>query len=210
MDRRDFLNLSAALPYPMFFSGDTPAEEKPLEYFSTGFPTLDIWMKGGIRPGELCFVYGTSGSGKTAFCNKMAKTYEAWDIKHPVKGSNDLLMLGNDNISKSLFSNYFCEEFSQGNWKTKYEFVKEMKEFAAEMNIAIIWTFPIIRIPVGNDKEKCIAHESYVSSVDYLISIDNSTVWRKLNLLKNRHGKCGEISTYITIANNKAMLNELC
>jgi hypothetical protein len=208
MDRRDFLNLSAALPYPMFFSGTLPKEEKPLEYFSTGFPTLDACMKGGIRPGELCFVYGETGSGKSAFCKTVATTHNAWDIEHPVEGSHDLLMLGNDDTKKALFSNYFCEEFSQSNWKTKYEFVREMREFAAEMNVAIIWTCPISRLTKDDTEE--LYRESHIKILDYLITLDNSPGRKRLKLLKNRYGPCEEIPIYFAYANNRKMsMNQL-
>ena len=47
-------------------------ERNSIRTFSTGCPTIDKTLNGGIRLGQITELYGESGCGKTQFCIQMS------------------------------------------------------------------------------------------------------------------------------------------
>lgn len=222
MNRRDFLKLSAAMASCPVLLNATPVvakvEEKPLEFFSTGLPTLDALLGGGFRPGQICYVLGGKGSGKTAFCQNMANAHNiSTDLSHPNKGDNDILMI-NQRGKGICFTNYM-DSYPQGNnYKGRYEFTREMKEYAIQENLAIVWTLPSLRGKAGGTIEWS---NSFICIPDYLISLTGRSIPYRFNgvrycgsptlkVLKNRYGPNNScIKVDIKRHNNKQIMCEL-
>lgn len=58
-----------AVTFQSIFDEVKNQPKKP--YISTGYITLDKYLGGGIRPGELILISGYTGNGKTSFCFDM-------------------------------------------------------------------------------------------------------------------------------------------
>jgi hypothetical protein len=77
MKRRDFLKCVAAVPFIPAISSIPafPALER-IEaipgYFSTGFPTIDEALGGGLRQGTINLIVGKPWSGKTGIINRIS------------------------------------------------------------------------------------------------------------------------------------------
>ena len=97
-DRRQVLQSLAAL-CPAFWLKPTklkPELNESIIAYTTGFPSLDRFLGGGLQLGTLTGVFGSAGVGKTEFC---ATIFEAQRSRLPglgspcryVRGSEDLL-----------------------------------------------------------------------------------------------------------------------
>src|SRR3954465_8644320 len=111
-----------------------------MQKFSTGFPSLDLLLDGGMLPGELMLVLGTSGSGKTAFCRRM---YQANDKgqstteKPENPGSNDVLRLRRYNIfvpNANTPTDHYTPE-----WSKLEHAARLFKNLATSEEEAVIW-----------------------------------------------------------------------
>jgi energy-coupling factor transporter ATP-binding protein EcfA2 len=93
----------AAAPTPTIAATTTPVPVAPpvTKIFTTGLPTLDKAIGGGIHPGELVVVMGSAGSGKTSFVDNMARAInpqfnpktDSDVLEDRTLGSTDLLYL---------------------------------------------------------------------------------------------------------------------
>jgi TAT (twin-arginine translocation) pathway signal sequence len=179
MNRRDFLKTSAALGSALSLGLPEPT------IFSTGLPSLNKMMRGGIRPGEFCLVVGNR-SGKTAFC----RSVDAANLEIPAVPNSpfDILMMGsNDLLQLSQDKRFFLPDYEATlvidkivdgklvkleKWEQLGETISLFKKIAVDYNRAIIWTIPTSS-----------TMENIPTEVDYFVVCEESSV----NLVKNHH-----------------------
>jgi energy-coupling factor transporter ATP-binding protein EcfA2 len=96
----------AAAPTPTIAAPAAPSTPAPVAppvttFFTTGLPTLDKAIGGGIHPGELVVVMGCTGSGKTSFVENIARSVnpkfdpktDSIGLENRTLGSTDVLNL---------------------------------------------------------------------------------------------------------------------
>jgi hypothetical protein len=106
MKRRDFLKLAsfgAMLPFvPSLVAAAKPQPKTKEGWFTTGFPSLDEALGGGIKPGTITTVMGRCGSGKTLInkhilqANTVGKYYDEFYAYMPVGSVSGMLLLADE------------------------------------------------------------------------------------------------------------------
>jgi hypothetical protein len=211
MNRREFLkNIgigAAALSVPaVVVAQETPPPPPPLPLpepkkeviFSTGFPTLDKHLGGGIRPGELMVVLGETGAGKSSFCNTIWARNCVWhhnaSYYHDYDDQLEILALAENPLFFRQLHDAYKEPQGVPEWEKNYVMARNLREKAWNTNSAIIWTRQVNRAPYRNNDDEVVFPNylplSPLRCADYCISLKKASIDTiDVYLIKNRYGQ---------------------
>ncbi len=210
MNRRDFLKTSAAaLGVASILPASTAiASPEPKQIFTTGLPSLDRLMNGGIRRGELALGLAPGVGMHGAFCRTMRKANFPNHTGNMTvrKGDNDLLflsptyslMMTNTNVGHVDY------ETAENEWMKYYNTSRFIKDHALQTGDAVIWSFPAINYVRARDDIGGSYH--YMLPADYVILLTRKR--KQVILYKNRHGEKGAVDIEFYYENGEAMIKE--
>jgi replicative DNA helicase len=176
---------------------------------STGFPTIDSMLGGGLRTQSLNYVIGSAASGKTAIINKIASTHSGKIyIAFPSPPNlhwfiNDILCLSLDSNNHHKISHEIYRIGAGG-----YEnIIHELKAAAIEYNSCLVISRQINRKYHSPMSPELVAHcESHIaqsdlggwsiSKSDVVLFVNkyyscNCRGYGYIDVIKNRYGNTG-------------------
>lgn len=239
MDRRDFLKLAgvSAIGIGAVPAAALEAPKVATENFSFGLQTLDA-ETGGMRPGELCIVFGSERSGKSAFCRTVRAAnfpdyhaeYNGNDEFHlPIPGSKILTDCDQLYMTKKMLirgktypaSYLYCDmdvQLDGVDWEAARRYTRELKKLALDSEKAIIWTIGFKRNLARNEPrpidivDKC-GLLSPIMNADYAVLCTKDWKDHRSNvfLFKNRYGKAvGTRVEFVDNRRNLPIMREAC
>jgi hypothetical protein len=150
INRREFIAATAAaVTVGSVIKASTPAPN----VFSTGFPSLDKALDGGLQPGEIMVVMGLPGTGKTRFMERIANSQSSGDITNRKNGDWDMLSLWRHPDRTSTFRTEaflttdagwpFGLEGDQSQNHFNQRYLREWLKAKQQYNFAAVASFPL-------------------------------------------------------------------
>lgn len=197
MDRREFLALTASLPFAGAIAADqAQAASKPDSniVFSTGIKSLDEMLGGGLAAGTLTLVVSATGVGRTALCSSIALAQSHSFFRHHQSGCFDWLSLKHQNGKPRSLAH-----FDDRSPKNMEDWGRRFRMQACLRNEANVCSLMVRRRSIVRNEMSLeeISPWSLVLSADYIIQLHKDTHGSIIFVTKNRYGRVRGIGTKV-------------
>jgi len=228
MNRRDFMKAAAGLAALPFAAkaASTPASTKVVltadtHIFSTGLPTLDHALGGGLRTGCIGLVIGNTGSGKTAllrtvFRHNLPLISESRGISLDMDGHNDVLHLWPGRPDLNLPEDGGCLVTDIAPIKVDEEYIRSTRSLCQSSNMACLVTMPAKQRPhnkydlLVDDVDayemwhECMDSFAMMRICDYVLTLHGSRIF----VVKSRYEPKGAVKIIRFTPNGHGGLQE--